>query len=89
MGRLTVEGIVGAMRIDDLKREIEARKPANVAIAALRIDPPERAPFHWIAERKGEISLYGDVIDEAARARLVGMARNIAGGRKTDMSSTG
>ncbi|MFY9655210.1 MAG: alpha/beta fold hydrolase [Methylocystis sp.] len=79
-GRLTVEGIAGATRIDDLKREIEARKPAGVAIAALRIDPPERAPFHWIAEQKGEISLYGDVIDEAARARLVGMARNLAGG---------
>ena len=80
-GRLTVEGIADGSRIDALKKQLEARAPRNITVAALRIDPADRAPFHWIAEwRDSGITLHGNVEGAAERAKLVGMARKIAGG---------
>ncbi|BBU60405.1 hypothetical protein MSC49_03400 [Methylosinus sp. C49] len=80
--RLEVEGIADASKIESLKKKIETEVLHRGQTLSLKIEPPDRAPFHWAARKKaeGQVTLEGDVADERVRAKLVALAQGISEG---------
>lgn len=81
-GKITLGGIAESGKIAELKSRIENQTSKNMKIAKLQISSPHQAPFQWAASRYNDdygsdtIELSGFVIDESARAKLIGMARS-------------
>ena len=83
-GKITVIGIAEPNKIAELKSRIENQASQNMKIAKLQIGAPDQAPFEWAASRYTDdygsdtIELSGFVIDESARAKIIGIARSVS-----------
>jgi esterase/lipase superfamily enzyme len=89
---LALVGIGGPEAIAAANKAVEALKALGIKTAQVQLSTPDKAPFHWAAERStigahfarithvpalNKIELSGFVESEAERTKLIGIAREL------------